>query len=91
MKVRIGISISCPFSSEAQAVAGVAELEEISWVSTHGLQQTAIALIDLIPPIPQGSSAVSDKANLANRLQQLPLNSHGGTTTSHSLLQQRQR
>lgn len=45
---------SCLFSSAAQAIAGVAELEEISWIITHRLQQAAIALIDLIPPVPQG-------------------------------------
>lgn len=93
MKARTVVFISCPFSSEAQVVVRVVEVEETSWFSTHRLQLLLYLVISFLPfpRDPEGLSAASGEGKPANRLPNLPLNSHGGTMTCHSFLQQRKR
>lgn len=84
MTLRTGISISGPFSSGDQATAGIIELRR-SQGSTHTVcsKQLFYSLILFLPfsRDPARLSVFSGEANLANRLQQLPLKSHGGTMT----------
>lgn len=95
MKVRIGVFISYSFSPEAQAVARVVEVEETSRFSAYTCcnKQLLHLVISFLPfpRDPEGLSAVSGEGNPANRLPNRPLNSHGGTMTCHSVLQQRKR
>lgn len=82
MKLRTGIFINVHVLQDSRQLKG-SEIRRFpgpaNRVCSKQLLHSLISFLPF-PRDPDGLSTVSGEANLANRLQQLPLNSHGGTT-----------